>query len=155
MEAFTPHCSIMGCCEATRAGGALVAGFTPVTSVRREAHGLVVDTARGSLGAKEVIATTNGYTGRITPGLASRVVPIPSFVMATEPLGQNRVRSLIPKGRMIVETNDKHRSLRPSPDATRVVMGGRAALHPIPLDEAARGSRKSCAPFSRRSRTFA
>lgn len=125
-----------GLLRTTRAAGALIASYTPVTSVRREADGWVVDTARGSLGAAEVVATTNGYTGRITPGLASRVVPIPSFVMVTEPLGQNRVRSLIPKGRMIVETYDKHRSIRPSPDGTRVVMGGRAALHPIPLDEA-------------------
>jgi glycine/D-amino acid oxidase-like deaminating enzyme len=47
------------------------------------------------------------------------------------------VRSLIPNGRMIVETGDKHRYHRPSPDGTRIVFGGRAALHPIRLDEAA------------------
>ena len=126
-----------GLLRSARAAGALVAGYAPVTSVRRGADGSAVDTALGSVVAAEVVATTNGYTGRITPTLASRVVPIPSFVMATEPLGQDRVRSLIPKGRMIVETYDKHRSLRPSPDGTRIVMGGRAALHPIPLEQAA------------------
>jgi glycine/D-amino acid oxidase-like deaminating enzyme len=52
-------------------------------------------------------------------------------------LGEARVRSLIPNGRMMVETRDKHLYYRPSPDGTRIVIGGRAALHPVPLDEAA------------------
>ncbi len=126
-----------GLLQTTRAAGALVAGYTPVTAVRREADGCVVETARGSLRAAEVVATTNGYTGRTTPALARRLVAIPSFLIATEPLGQSRVRSLIPNGRMIVETREKQLYYRPSPDGTRIVLGGRAALHPVPLDEAA------------------
>ncbi len=126
-----------GLLQKTRAAGALVAGYTPVTAVRREAEGLVVETSRGSLRATEVVATTNGYTGRATPALARRLVAIPSFLIATEPMGQSRIRSLIPKGRMIVETRDKHLYYRPSPDGTRIVLGGRAALHPIQLDQAA------------------
>jgi glycine/D-amino acid oxidase-like deaminating enzyme len=58
-------------------------------------------------------------------------------MIATESLGTDRVKSLIPNGRMIVETRDKHLYYRPSPDGTRIVLGGRAALHPIQLDEAA------------------
>jgi glycine/D-amino acid oxidase-like deaminating enzyme len=126
-----------GLLQRTRAAGALVAGHAPVTAVKREADGFVVDTPRGSLHAAEVVAATNGYTARTTPALARRVVAIPSFLIATEPLGQSRVRDLIPNGRMIVETSEKHRFYRPSPDGTRIVMGGRAALHPIPLDDAA------------------
>lgn len=127
-----------GLLQQTRDTGALVAGYAPVTSVRREANGFAVETPRGNLRAAEVVATTNGYTGRATKTLARRLVAIPSFLIATAPLGQNRVRSLIPNGRMIVETRDKHLYYRPSPDGTRIVLGGRAALHPIPLDEAAR-----------------
>jgi glycine/D-amino acid oxidase-like deaminating enzyme len=125
-----------GLLQRARAAGALVAGYTAVTAIKRDAGGFAVDTGRGSLRAAEVIAATNADTGRITRCLASRLVPLPSFLIATEPLGQDRVRSLIPNGRMIVETNAKHRFLRPSPDGTRLVMGGRAALHPIPLAEA-------------------
>jgi len=126
-----------GLLQTTRIAGALVAGYTPVTAVRRETDGFAVETPRGSLRATEIVATTNGYTGRTTPALARRLVAIPSFVIATEPLGPSRVRSLIPNGRMIGETRDKHRYYRPSPDGTRIVLGGRAALHPIALDEAA------------------
>jgi len=126
-----------GLLQRARAAGALVASYTTVTALNREASGFVVGTTRGAVRAAEAIATTNGYTGRTTPAFARRLVAIPSFLIATEPLGENRVRELIPNGRMIVETHDKHRFLRPSPDGARIVMGGRAALHPIPLDQAA------------------
>ena len=120
-----------------RAAGALVAGYTPVTGLRREKREFVVDTARGAIRAAGVVATTNGYTGRTTPALARRLVAIPSFLIATNALGERRVRDLVPNGRMIVETRDKHLYYRPSPDGTRIVIGGRAALHPIALDRAA------------------
>ncbi|HTP47627.1 MAG TPA: FAD-binding oxidoreductase [Casimicrobiaceae bacterium] len=126
-----------GLLQRARAAGALLAGYTPVTSVRRDSDGFAVDTPRGNLRAIEVIAATNADTGPITPALARRLVPLPSFLIATEPLGESRVRSLIPNGRMIVETSAKHRFLRPSPDGKRLVLGGRAALHPIPLEQAA------------------
>jgi glycine/D-amino acid oxidase-like deaminating enzyme len=120
-----------------REAGAVVAGYTPVTRLRREARGFVVETTRGRLEAADVVVTTNGYTGRVTPMLARRLVAIPSFLIATADLGERRVRELIPNGRMIVETRDKHLYYRTSPDGTRIVIGGRAALHPIALDRAA------------------
>jgi glycine/D-amino acid oxidase-like deaminating enzyme len=52
-------------------------------------------------------------------------------------LGENRVTDLIPNRRMIVETRAKHLYYRPSPDGKRIVLGGRAALHPIDLNLAA------------------
>ena len=94
-------------------------------------------TARGPLQAGEVVVATNGYTGRSTPDLARRLVAIPSFLIATEDLGEARVKALIPNARMMVETRDKHLYYRPSPDRKRIVIGGRAALHPIALERAA------------------
>ena len=126
-----------GLLQRARTAGALVAGRTPVTAVRREAARFIVETPNGNIDATAVVATTNGYTGGTTPALARRLVAIPSFMIATESLGTDRVKSLIPNGRMIVETREKHLYYRPSPDGTRIVLGGRAALHPIQLDEAA------------------
>jgi glycine/D-amino acid oxidase-like deaminating enzyme len=127
-----------GLLAVVRAAGVTVIGHTPVTGVTPSAGGgHTVATARGSVQARDVIATTNGYTGQPTPALARRLVPMPSYLIATERLGENRVKSLIPNGRMIVETGSKHLYYRPSPDRTRIVFGGRAALHPIPLDQSA------------------
>jgi glycine/D-amino acid oxidase-like deaminating enzyme len=38
---------------------------------------------------------------------------------------------------MMVETAASHLYFRPSPDGERIVLGGRASLHPIPLRDAA------------------
>ena len=36
--------------------------------------------------AREVIVATNGYTGGLTPWLRRRVIPIGSYIIATEAL---------------------------------------------------------------------
>jgi glycine/D-amino acid oxidase-like deaminating enzyme len=122
-----------------RAAGVLVAGYTPALAVRAEGRGHRVATPRGAVEAGAVLVATNGYaTARPTPAVARRVVAMPSFLIATERLGANRVGALIPNGRMLVETAASHLYFRPSPDGDRIILGGRAALHPIPLAEAAR-----------------
>jgi glycine/D-amino acid oxidase-like deaminating enzyme len=125
-----------GVLAAARKAGASVAGYTPVTGISREGAGFRVTTPRGVVIAREVVATTNGYSGKPVRGLARSLVPMPSFLIATEEIGENRVRALIPGGRMIVETREKHLYYRPSPDGKRIVLGGRAALHPIELNGA-------------------
>ena len=126
-----------GLLRCAREAGVTVIGFTPVAAIRREGTRFTVATSRGSIDAGEVIATTNGYTGSAIPAIARRLVPIPSFLIATQPIGVERVKKLIPNGRMMVETRAKHLYYRPSPDLTRIVLGGRAALHPVPLEGAA------------------
>lgn len=128
-----------------RESGATVIGNTAVTGVSRDGENYVLETARGRITARDVVIATNGYTGQATRPFARRIVGVPSFLIATERLGENRVRSLIPNGRMIVETRATHFYYRPSPDGTRIVFGGRAALHPIPLGDAARRLSKSLA----------
>lgn len=122
--------------------GVHVLGFTPVTAVSGAAGQHVVHTAKGPVSARDVVVATNGHTGKATADLSRRLVPMPSFLIATEEIGANRVTDLIPNGRMMVETREKHLYYRPSPDGKRLVLGGRAALHPIALDEAAARLRK-------------
>lgn len=127
-----------GLLAAARRAGAVVVGHTPVLRVARAPTGHELCTARGPLHADAVLIATNGYTGRRpVAALARQLVALPSFIIATEPLGRNRVRALIPNGRMVVETAASHLYLRPSPDGERIILGGRAALHPIPLATAA------------------
>jgi gamma-glutamylputrescine oxidase len=133
----------------TREAGATVLAHTPITSVRHHSDAVsgtaggtmrrlyAVNTTRGMLIARDVIATTNGYTGRATLGLARRLVPMPSYMIATEDLGVAKIKQVIPNSRMIVETGSKHLYFRPSPDGRRIILGGRAALHHIPLPDAA------------------
>jgi glycine/D-amino acid oxidase-like deaminating enzyme len=127
-----------GLLAVARAAGVRVVGHTPVDAVRRNGEEFTLRTARGTINVRDCVMATNGYTQKPLLGLARRVVSMPSFIIATAPIGANRVRSLMPNLRMMTETGDRHLYYRPSPDGTRVIMGGRAALHPIPPDAHAR-----------------
>jgi len=87
------------------ARGALVAEETPVDAITRRAGGFTLRTSRGVVEAREVIVATNGYTGAVTPWLRRRLIPLGSYIIATEPLPPETARRLIPRGRMIVDTN--------------------------------------------------
>ena len=112
--------------------GARVQGNTPVTAIERDGAAFRVNTARGPLRAGTILAATNGYTPPQLPPLKRRIVPIPSFIVATEVLGRARIAELFPRGRMIVESRDRHCYYRPSPDGERIVFGARAAMFDAP-----------------------
>jgi glycine/D-amino acid oxidase-like deaminating enzyme len=89
-----------------------------------------LETARGTLAAKEVVIATNGYTGDATPQLKRKIIPIASHIIATEPLEPRLAASLIPNNRTISDTQRILCYYRMSPDRTRVVFGGRAKFTP-------------------------
>jgi glycine/D-amino acid oxidase-like deaminating enzyme len=108
--------------------GAHVQDCCHVESIRAAAHGFEVSTARGTVRASKVLIATNGYTGPLTPWLRRRVIPIGSYQISTEPLGNATLRALIPNGRNVVDSRRVVVYLRPSADGERLVFGGRAAL---------------------------
>jgi glycine/D-amino acid oxidase-like deaminating enzyme len=108
--------------------GASVVDGCPVTTIQSSAEGFEVLTARGSIRARQVLLATNGYTGALSPWHRRRVIPIGSYQIATEPLGAERLRALIPRGRNMSDSRRVVVYFRPSPDGERLIFGGRAAL---------------------------
>jgi len=74
-----------------------------------------------------VLLATNAYTGPLSPWHRRRLIPIGSYIIATEPLEEAVVRRLIPRGRNVVDTRHVVVYFRPSPDGRRLLFGGRAA----------------------------
>jgi len=114
--------------RACRAAGVKLSAGTRVEGIEGKAGDLTVRTSRGVVRAREVVLGTNGYTGAATPWHQRRVIPIGSYIIATEPLGEERIRELFPTLRMIADTKRVLYYFRPSPDGTRVVFGGRASF---------------------------
>jgi glycine/D-amino acid oxidase-like deaminating enzyme len=75
-----------------------------------------------------VLLATNGYSGALSPWHRRRVIPIGSYQIATEPLGQARMRELLPHGRNMGDSRRVVVYFRPSADGERIIFGGRAAL---------------------------
>lgn len=69
---------------------------SPVTKVEQDANGAIVHTAKGRVRAKTAIICGNAYLGNVVPELTSRVMPVSTQMMATEPLGEERARALLP-----------------------------------------------------------
>ena len=109
------------------AGGAVIP-HCPVQAIAREGEGFAVSTPSGRITARDVIVATNGYTAAVTPHLRRRVIPIGSYIIATEPLDPALTARLVPKARVISDTRRIVVYYRLSPDRRRVVFGGRVAL---------------------------
>jgi glycine/D-amino acid oxidase-like deaminating enzyme len=111
-----------------RDAGATVIEHSPVEAVQPSGDGFDIVTPRGKIRARKVLVATNGYSGPVFPWLRRRVIPIGSYQIATEALGVESVRALIPHGRNIVDSRRVVVYYRPSPDGERIIFGGRAAL---------------------------
>ena len=109
--------------------GAHVVGHCAVTAIKREGRDLVLATAKGEVRARDVIVATNGYTTGLTPWLQRRVIPIGSYVIATEPLPRDLMTELFPTDRIASDTCKVVYYYRTSPDGTRVLFGGRVSAN--------------------------
>ncbi|QPC42533.1 FAD-binding oxidoreductase [Kaustia mangrovi] len=120
-----------GLMEACRRQGVTLVAECPATAVHRSDGGFRVDTPRGEIRTDGVFVATNGYTGRLVPWLRRRIIPLGSYIIATEPLGAERANALIPTGRTINDTKRVLSYFRLSPDGTRLLFGGRESFRPI------------------------
>lgn len=117
-----------GLLNACRKHGVLLSSGTPVTRIDRTTREFVLHFPGGGLRATDVVVATNGYTGQSTPWHRRRVIPVGSYIIATEPLGKREIRSLFPTLACITDSQRNLAYFRPSPDHGRVVFGGRAGF---------------------------
>ena len=121
---------------ADRAGADLHEGVR-ATSIRREDDGRFrVETERGAVRARDVFVATNGYTDGVVPSLRRRIIPIGSYIIASEPLPEELARELSPKGRAFFDTKNFLYYWHVSADR-RMVFGGRASFMPTTIDRTA------------------
>lgn len=97
---------------------------TPSCRTERDKEG-----APSSLWAREVLVATSGYTSRATPALRKKIIPIGSYIIATEILPGSLTHELSPRNRMIYDSKNYLYYYRLTPDR-RMLFGGRAAFFP-------------------------
>lgn len=125
---------------AERAGARLVDGVR-VQGVKQEGSGFRLATDKGELRADAVLVATNGYSkdarGTAMPWLARRLVPLNSYIIATEELPPETIDRLFPGRRMISDSKRVLNYFRPSPDGKRVLWGGRASFRVATAEQSA------------------
>lgn len=124
---------VAGLGRAAMRAGAEICERTRVQTLQRESRngeaGWNILTSRGPLWAHEVFVGTSGYTSRATPPLQKRIIPIGSFIIATEILPEALAGELSPRNRMIYDSKNYLYYYRLTPDR-RMLFGGRAAFFP-------------------------
>lgn len=117
-----------GLLDRAMAAGVHVITHCPVAAIGRSGNGFDVTTPNGTIRARNVVVATNGYTGSITPWLRRRVIPIGSYMIATEALPPETVNRLMPHDRAYSDTRKVVYYYRLSPDRTRILFGGRVSI---------------------------
>jgi glycine/D-amino acid oxidase-like deaminating enzyme len=121
---------VTGLAKAAQRHGACLYDHTRVRRVsRKSGGGFQVETSRGVINAKEVLLASGAYTTSATPALRKKVIPIGSYIIATEPLSPELARGLSPRNRMIYDSKYFLYYYRLTPD-NRMLFGGRAAFFP-------------------------
>ena len=127
---LNPAQYVVGLARAAENAGATLHAQARVTRLERGpgASRFLVSTERDSLSAESVVVGTSGYTGSVTRNLQRKIIPIGSFIIATERLSDDLVKELIPNGRMIFDSMHYLNYLRLWDN--RLIFGGRAAFFP-------------------------
>ncbi len=94
-------------------------------------------TAQGKVTAKFMVIGGNAYLGRTVKALYGRIMPVTSYIITTEPLGEARARALILDNEAVADTNFIVDYFRRTADH-RLLFGGRASYSTLePKDLAA------------------
>lgn len=125
---LNPAQYVAGLARAAEKAGAGLHARARVNRLERRERRFHVQTERGALSAESVLVATAGYTGNVTKKLQRKVIPIGSFIIATERLPERLARELSPKNRMIFDFKHYLNYFRLWEN--RLIFGGRAAFFP-------------------------
>jgi len=128
------HCSLdpakyhAGLVRIAIKNGAQVITQCEATAIERVKDGFKVSTSRGTIHARDLVVATNGYTGTVTPWQRRRIIPIGSYMLATEPMDLARANKLMPRQRVFSDTRKVVVYFRRSPDGRSLLFGGRVSV---------------------------
>ena len=107
----------LGLARAAASLGVQIHEHSPVAALERgERAGAActVRTARGSVVADQVLLAGNVYLPEFGPGIASgldaRIMPVGTYIVCSEPLGEQRCRALIPSRSAVCASSSAYRS---------------------------------------------
>ena len=111
-----------GLADAASEIGVRIFEMSEAKSIR---HGkrATVTTAKGSVFANAVVIACNGYLGALDTEIARKVMPINSFMIATEPLDEGRARRLLRRDVAAYDDRFVVNYFRRTPDH-RLLFGG-------------------------------
>ena len=140
---YPNHCSIdvgkylSQLANLVKSTGATLIGNCHISNFHRTKNGFQLETDLGTVDAKKMIVATNGYTGKLTPWYQRRIMPIGSYIIATEPIEEKIIDRLMPKNRVLSDTRKLVYYYRAMPNRDGILFGGRVSLYEIEPEKSA------------------
>jgi glycine/D-amino acid oxidase-like deaminating enzyme len=135
---LNPAKLVKGLVELCRRSGALLFSDTLVAGIERKTGGFTLTTSRGSLQATSVVVAVNAQAARLSAArLQSRVVPVASHIIVTEPLADDVATTLLPNRRTGADGRRLLAYFRRMPDGNRFLYGSRASPFDVSPERAA------------------
>ena len=115
-----------GLARAAASRGVALHENSGVLQVCREGSRWRVDTAHGSVFADQLVLACGGYLAGLEESIDRAILPIATYVMVTEPLGE-RLQTCLRTRAAVYDTRFAFDYYRPLPD-TRLLWGGRISI---------------------------
>lgn len=116
----------IGLARAAASRGVALHENSGVLQLRREGSRWRVDTAHGSVLADQLVLACGGYLAGLDASIDRAILPIATYVMVTEPLGE-RMQTCLRTRAAVYDTRFAFDYYRPLPD-TRLLWGGRISI---------------------------
>lgn len=98
-------------------------------------------TDAGLLACRQVVYAGNAWLGATVPALARRIIPVGTYIVATEPLGEAVAQELLPEDTAITDINWVLDYFRRSSDH-RLLFGGRVSYSGLDPFDTAKATRQ-------------
>lgn len=121
---------VLGLAEAARQAGAAIYENSAAAEIKEDGSAVIVTTAAGRVRCRQVLVACNAYLDGLLPPIAARVMPVGTYIGATEVLGE-AADKLIADQRSVCNTNFVLDYYRVSADQ-RLLFGGRVSYSTRP-----------------------
>jgi gamma-glutamylputrescine oxidase len=128
-----------GLAAAAHAAGVQIFENSAVTGLHI-ADPAIVETGHGKVRARFVALCCNAYGEPLIPALRSRIMPVGTYIVATESLGQARIEELMRENIGVTDSNFVLDYFRRSADH-RLLFGGRVSYSGVDAFDTARATR--------------
>ncbi len=123
---FHPLNYALGIAKAAESMGVEIYENTPAIHLQKSGNGWLVKTPDAEIEAEQVVLACGGYLANLYPKIDASVLPIATYVMVTEPLG-DRMQEILHTRAAIYDTRFAFDYYRPLPDS-RLLWGGRISV---------------------------
>lgn len=130
----------LGLAVAARAAGVTIHERSLATNISYD-QPAVVTTAEGRVRAKFVVLCGNAYLNGLVPSLRSRIMPVGTYIVATQSLGEERMKRLMRENIAVTDINFVLDYFRRSADY-RLLFGGRVSYSGLDPFNTAHATRK-------------